>query len=126
MTGPNTGLGEPSLGGPTQEAVQRRLFAAVASAVPTDSATAPVLGLHTVDSSTSPCYTSNKASLLLVRGQIWDATHTRYIERTGTMKTLLESIRRLTPRKKLVVGLLLLIIVLTWLGVCAILGSYLV
>ena len=42
------------------------------------------------------------------------------------MKTLLESIRRLTPRKKLVVGLLLLIIVLTWLGVCAILVSYLV
>lgn len=42
------------------------------------------------------------------------------------MKTLLESIRRLAPRQKLVVGLLLLIIVLTWLGVCAILGSYLV
>jgi hypothetical protein len=42
------------------------------------------------------------------------------------MKTLWQSIRRLAPRQKLVVGLLLLIIVLTWLGVCAILGSYLV
>jgi hypothetical protein len=42
------------------------------------------------------------------------------------MKTLLESISRLAPRQKLVVGLLLLIIVLTWLGVCVILGSYLV
>jgi len=42
------------------------------------------------------------------------------------MKTLLQSIGQLPPRKKLVAGLLLLIIVLTWLGVCAILGSYLV
>ena len=42
------------------------------------------------------------------------------------MKTLLKSIGRLTLQKKLVVALLLLIIVLTWLGVCAILGSYLV
>ncbi len=42
------------------------------------------------------------------------------------MKTLLQSIGRLAPRQKLVVGLLLLIIVLTWLGVCVILGSYLV
>ena len=42
------------------------------------------------------------------------------------MKTLLESIGRLTPRQKLVVGLMLFIIVLTWLGVCVILGSYLV
>lgn len=53
------------------------------------------------------------------------ATHA-HVERARTMKTLLESIRRLAPRQKLVVGLLLLIIVLTWLGVCAILGSYLV
>lgn len=42
------------------------------------------------------------------------------------MKTLLESIGRLTPRQKLVVGLMLFTIVLTWLGVCVILGSYLV
>jgi hypothetical protein len=42
------------------------------------------------------------------------------------MKTLIQSIGRLSPRKKLVVGLLLLIIVVTWLGVCVILGSYLV
>lgn len=42
------------------------------------------------------------------------------------MRTLLESISRLASRKKLVVGLLLFIIVLTWLGVCVILGSYLV
>ena len=42
------------------------------------------------------------------------------------MKTLWQSISRLAPRQKLVVGLLLLIIVLTWLGVCAILASYLV
>ena len=42
------------------------------------------------------------------------------------MKTLLQSISRLAPRKKLVVGLLLFIIVLTWLAVCAILGSYLI
>ena len=42
------------------------------------------------------------------------------------MRTLLESIGRLAPRQKFVAGLLLLIIVLTWLGVCVILGSYLV
>ena len=42
------------------------------------------------------------------------------------METLLQSIGRLSLRKKLLVGLLLLIIVLTWLGVCVILGSYLV
>ena len=42
------------------------------------------------------------------------------------MKTLLQSISQLAPRKRLLVGLLLFIIVLTWLGVCAILGSYLV
>jgi hypothetical protein len=41
------------------------------------------------------------------------------------MRTLLQSISRLAPRQKLVVGLLLLFIVLTWLGVCVILGSYL-
>ena len=42
------------------------------------------------------------------------------------METLLQSIGQLSPRKKFVAGLLLLIIVLTWLGVCVILGSYLV
>ena len=42
------------------------------------------------------------------------------------METLLKSIGRLPSRKKFVAGLLLLIIVLTWLGVCVILGSYLV
>ena len=42
------------------------------------------------------------------------------------MKTLLEHFRRLAPRQKLVVSVLLLAIVLTWLGVCAVLGSYLV
>lgn len=42
------------------------------------------------------------------------------------MKRLLESMGRLAPRQKVIVGLLLFIIVLTWLGVCAILGSYLV
>jgi hypothetical protein len=42
------------------------------------------------------------------------------------MNDLLRSIGRLTARKKLVVGVLLLLIVLTWLGVCAVLGSYLV
>ena len=42
------------------------------------------------------------------------------------MKLLLQSIGRLTLCKKIVVGLLSLIIVLTWLGVCVILGSYLV
>ena len=42
------------------------------------------------------------------------------------MKTPLQSISQLAPRKKLLVGLLLFMIVLTWLGVCAILGSYLV
>jgi hypothetical protein len=41
------------------------------------------------------------------------------------MKLLLQSIARLTPRQKLIAGALLLIILLTWLGVCAILGSYL-
>ena len=42
------------------------------------------------------------------------------------METLLQHFSRLTTRQKLVVGLLLLAIVLTWLGVCAVLGSYLV
>jgi hypothetical protein len=41
------------------------------------------------------------------------------------MKILLQSIGRLAPWQKLVAGLLLLVIVLTWLGVCIILGSYL-
>ena len=42
------------------------------------------------------------------------------------MNDLLRSISQLTVRKKLVVVALLLLIVLTWLGVCAVLGSYLV
>jgi hypothetical protein len=42
------------------------------------------------------------------------------------MNDLLRSTSQLTVRKKLVVGALLLLIVLTWLGVCAVLGSYLV
>lgn len=41
------------------------------------------------------------------------------------MRTLLQSIGRLSPRKKLVAIILLLVVVVTWLGVCAILGSYL-
>jgi len=42
------------------------------------------------------------------------------------MRTLWNSMGRLSPRKKLVAIILLLVVVLTWLGVCAILGSYLV
>lgn len=42
------------------------------------------------------------------------------------MRTLLEHYSRLAPRQKRVVALLLLAIALTWLGVCAILASYLV
>jgi hypothetical protein len=42
------------------------------------------------------------------------------------MKLLLQSIGRLSPRKKLIAGALLVLVVLTWLGVCAILASYLV
>jgi len=42
------------------------------------------------------------------------------------MKLLVESIGRLAPRQRFVVILLLAIVVLTWLGVCAVLGSYLV
>jgi hypothetical protein len=42
------------------------------------------------------------------------------------MRTLLEGISRLSPRKKLVVSILLLVVALTWLGVCLVLGSYLV
>jgi hypothetical protein len=42
------------------------------------------------------------------------------------MRTLWQSIGRLSTRKKLVAIILLLVVVLTWLGVCAILGSYLV
>ena len=42
------------------------------------------------------------------------------------MKLLLQSIGRLVLWQKLVAGLLLIVILLTWLGVCLILGSYLV
>jgi len=42
------------------------------------------------------------------------------------MRTLLQSLGRLALWKKLVIAFLLLIIVLTWLAVCAVLGSYLV
>ena len=42
------------------------------------------------------------------------------------MKTLLESLGRLALWKKLVIAFMLLIIVLTWIGVCVVLGSYVV
>jgi hypothetical protein len=42
------------------------------------------------------------------------------------MKILLQSFGRLAPWQKLVVIVLLLIVVLTWLGVCLVLGSYVV
>jgi hypothetical protein len=40
------------------------------------------------------------------------------------MRTLWQGLGRLSPRKKVVVGILLLIVVLTWLGVCVVLASY--
>ena len=40
LTGPNADLEEPALGGPAQEATQRRLFTAASSDIPTDLATA--------------------------------------------------------------------------------------
>jgi hypothetical protein len=42
------------------------------------------------------------------------------------MKTLWQSFSGFSPRQKLAVGMLLFVIVLTWLGVCVVLGSYLV
>jgi len=42
------------------------------------------------------------------------------------MKLLLQSLSRLSPRRKLIAGALLILVVLTWLGVCVILASYLV
>ena len=44
--GPNAGLEEPALGGPAQEATQRRLFTAASSDIPADFATA-LLTAHT-------------------------------------------------------------------------------
>jgi hypothetical protein len=42
------------------------------------------------------------------------------------MRTLWQGISRLNPRKRLVAIILLIVVLLTWLGVCAVLGSYLV
>lgn len=42
------------------------------------------------------------------------------------MKVLLQSLRRLSPRRRLIAGALLILVVLTWLGVCVVLASYLV
>jgi hypothetical protein len=42
------------------------------------------------------------------------------------MMDLLRNIQKLAWWKRLVIGLMLLLIVLTWLAVCLILGSYLV
>lgn len=40
------------------------------------------------------------------------------------MRTLWQGLGRLSPWKKVVVGILLLIVVLTWLSVCVVLASY--
>lgn len=42
------------------------------------------------------------------------------------MRTLLQSIKKLARWQQWVIALMLLMILLTWLAVCAILGSYLV
>lgn len=42
------------------------------------------------------------------------------------MMDLLQSVKRLSLGKRLLVVFLLLLIALTWLGVCLILGSYLI
>ena len=49
VTRPNAGLEEPALGGPAQEATQRRLFTAASSDVPTDFATALHQARKTLD-----------------------------------------------------------------------------
>jgi hypothetical protein len=60
LTGPNAGLEEPALGGPTQEAAQLRLFTASSFDVATDVATALDLYLNSVDSPILGCYTSKE------------------------------------------------------------------
>jgi hypothetical protein len=48
FAGPNAGLEEPALGGPAQEAAQRRFFTAASSDAPTDIAANLVYRLRSV------------------------------------------------------------------------------
>ena len=78
-----------------------------------------VASWHFIDRGTCPCYTTTQDTALGHNG-------TCYLLKDLGMNDLLRNISQLTVRKKLVVGVLLLLIVLPWLGVCAVLGSYLV
>ena len=63
---------------------------------------------------------------MAARGRASHGDGVKFLLRDLGMRTLWEGIGRLSPRKKLVAIILLLVVVLTWLGVCVILGSYLV